>query len=198
MEEIIIATNNKHKVKELSEIFGKNIYLKTLKDVNFKGNIVENGKSFIENSLIKCKTVYKELQQPIIADDSGLCVEALNGGPGILSARYGGKGLTDVQRYQYLLDQINDNGNLNASFVCSLVLYINPNRTFIFQDETKGEIIFEPKGANGFGYDPIFYLPEYNKTMAELSSEEKNKISHRGKAAKLMKKILEFIDFSIK
>ena len=106
MKEIILATFNNNKKRELSNIFGNDIKLKTLTEVNFNEKIIEDRTSFIENALKKCLSVYKKIKEPVIADDSGLCVEALDGGPGIYSARYGGQRLNDVQRYQYLLDPI--------------------------------------------------------------------------------------------
>ena len=193
-KEIILSTFNNNKAKELSTIFGNNLQLVTLKQINFTEKIIENGKSFIENSIIKCESVYKRIKKPVMADDSGLCVASLGGGPGIYSARYGGDGLNDTQRYQYLLSQLKDASLLDASFVCALVLYINPNRVYIVQEEVCGIITFEPRGKNGFGYDPIFFLPEFGKTTAELSNNEKNKISHRGKAARMMKNIIEKIE----
>jgi len=194
MFEIILATYNNHKAKEFSEIFGNKIKIKTLKEINFNEKIIENGNSFIENSLIKCKTVYNKIKKPVIADDSGIAVNVLNGKPGIHSARYGNKKFTDEERYLYLLSKLKKADDLTAAFVCALTLYINPNRVYIIQEETRGLITFDPKGKNGFGYDPIFYLPEFSKTAAQLSNKEKNQISHRGKAAKRMKIIIENIN----
>jgi XTP/dITP diphosphohydrolase len=191
MKEIILATNNNNKKKEFASLLGSNIKLKTLKEINFNEKIIEDGKSFIENAIKKCETVYKKIKKPVIADDSGLCVEALNEAPGIYSARYGGQDLNDKQRYQYLLSQIKNIKNLSASFVCALVLYFNENRIYIIQEEVKGQITFTPRGNNGFGYDPVFYIPELKKTMAELSDNEKNKISHRGKASLILKNIID-------
>lgn len=197
MKEIILATFNKNKKRELSNLFGDNIILKTLNEINFNEEIIEDRTSFIENALKKCESVYNKIKKPVMADDSGLCVEALDGGPGIYSARYGGEGLNDKERYQYLLSMIKDMKNLNASFVCALVLYLNKNKIYIIQEEVKGQITFEPKGNNGFGYDPIFYIPELKKTMAELTENEKDQISHRGKAAKIMKGIMDKFDLSM-
>ncbi len=195
MQEIILATFNKNKKRELSNLLGNYIKLKTLDEVNFHKKIIENGNSFIENSIIKCESVFKVINKPIIADDSGITVDALNGAPGIYSARYGGQSLNDIERYQYLLKKLKNSNNLNASFVCALVLFINKNKMYIIQEEVKGIITFEPKGNNGFGYDPIFFIPGLNKTMAELSEKEKDEISHRGKAARIMKEVLKKIDF---
>ena len=197
MKEIILATFNKNKKRELSNLFGNDVIFKTLNEINFNEKIIEDKSSFIENALKKCESVYNITKKPVIADDSGLCVETLDGGPGIFSARYGGQELNDTERYQYLLSQIKDIKNLNASFVCALVLYVNKNKIYIIQEEVKGQITFDPKGNNGFGYDPIFYIPELKKTMAELSEKEKDQISHRGKAAKIMKNIIDKLDFSM-
>lgn len=194
MKEIILATFNTNKAREFQNIFGNSIKIKTLNDIKFKGKITENGKTFIENALIKCEKVFKKIKKPVIADDSGLCVKALNGAPGVFSARYGNKNFTDRQRYNYLLKKINKNDSLDTAFVCALVLYINPNNIYIVQEQVKGLITFEPKGNNGFGYDPVFFLPEFGKTMAELTNDEKNSISHRGKAVKMMKKIIDIIN----
>lgn len=193
LKEIVLATNNRHKLKELSDIFGKDIKLLSLNETGFNKDIIEDGNTFIENSIKKCRTVYDFVQNPVIADDSGLCVEALGNAPGIYSARYGGNTLNDKERYLYLLKNLKGEKNLNASFVCALVLMINPNRYYIVQEEKKGIITFEPKGENGFGYDPVFYLPEYKKTVAELQDSQKNRISHRGKACRMMKKIINEI-----
>jgi XTP/dITP diphosphohydrolase len=191
MKEIILATYNNHKTYELNTIFGNDVKLVTLKELDFNEEIIEDGKTFTENSMIKCKRIYEKYGKPVLADDSGLCVEALNGEPGIYSARFGGKNLSDQDRYLLLLKKLKGQKNLSASFVCALTLLINPNRFFVVQEEVKGEITLEPRGKNGFGYDPVFYLKEFDKTVAELIDSEKNSISHRGKAAKVMKNIIE-------
>ncbi|HOL57092.1 MAG TPA: RdgB/HAM1 family non-canonical purine NTP pyrophosphatase [Spirochaetota bacterium] len=189
---VVLATKNKHKLLEFKNIFKESLEILSLLDIGFNEEIEETGTTFIENSLIKCKKIYESVKMPVLADDSGLCVESLNYEPGVLSARFGGKNLTDKERYELLLTKLDRNRKHNASFVCALSLYINPNRIYVIQEEVKGEITFEPKGTNGFGYDPIFYLPELNKTMAELSAEEKNRISHRAKASYILNKILQF------
>ncbi len=193
LKQIVLATNNKHKLKEFSDIFVNSVNFLTLKEIGFNRDIIEDGNSFIENSIKKCKAVYDFVKSPVMADDSGLCVEALDYGPGIYSARYGGKGLSDKDRYMHLLENLKGKTNLNASFVCALVLMINPVRFYIVQEEKKGIITFNPKGGNGFGYDPVLDLPEFKKTVAELPDGQKHKISHRGKACKMMKKIINKI-----
>lgn len=184
INEIIVATGNTHKLKEFESIFGNGIKFFSLIDVCFTGEIIEDGSSFIENSIIKCNSIYKIYKKPVLADDSGLSVAQLNGEPGIYSARFGGSELNDRDRYELLLTKLDKTKDLSASFVCALTLYINPNKIYIIQEEIAGKITFTPRGTNGFGYDPIFYLKEFDKTMAELTEQEKNLISHRGKAGK--------------
>ena len=189
MNEIIVASNNNHKVEELKKIFS-NVKLYSLKNLGIKIEIEENGKSFIENSLIKCKTIFNLVGKPVIADDSGLAVDQLNGAPGIFSARYGKPEFDDKMRYEYLLSNIDFTKPTDASFVCALSLYVTNGRIFTVQEEVRGKIINHPIGENGFGYDPVFFIPELNKTYAQLTDDEKNKISHRGKASKVMSKII--------
>jgi len=192
LNKIVLATKNRHKLLEFRNIFPE-IEIVSLSDTNFNSEIKEDGNSFIENSLKKAKAIYEHIKLPVLADDSGICVETLNGEPGINSARFGGDNLTDKDRYTLLLSKLNKNIKNPASFVCALSLYINPNRIYVVQEEIRGEITFEPKGINGFGYDPIFYIPQFKKTMAELSEQQKNKISHRAKAALMLKKIFSYL-----
>ncbi len=191
---IVLATNNAHKLSEFKNIFKGLFEIVSLSEIGFKQDIKEDGLTFIENSLIKCKTIYESIKMPVLADDSGLCVETLNGEPGVMSARFGGKDLTDKDRYELLLTKLDKNIKNKASFVCALSLYINPNRIYVIQEEVAGEITFEPRGKNGFGYDPIFFLPYLGKTMAELSIEVKNRISHRAKACFVLKEIVKKIE----
>ncbi|MCH5149176.1 MAG: RdgB/HAM1 family non-canonical purine NTP pyrophosphatase [Spirochaetales bacterium] len=190
MDTIILATKNRHKTRELSEIFGGSILLKDLTSIDFNKEIIEDGNSFIENAIIKCRTVYETVGLPVLADDSGLCVEAMGGKPGIHTARYGGEGLTDVQRYELMLREMKGQTNRNAAYICALVLYISPTRFYIVQEDCRGTLLESPVGTGGFGYDPIFFTPVYGKGMAEISEEEKNAISHRGKAALAMKNLI--------
>jgi len=188
MEKIVVATHNEHKVKELQSIFG-HIELISLKTLGYSKEIIEDGNSFFENALIKAKTIYNEYGMAVLSDDSGLCIEALNGEPGIHSARFGGN-IPQSEKNELILKMVKDKKNRDASFLCSLVLYMNERRFYIIQEELKGEITKEAKGINGFGYDPIFFLPEYNKTLAELDESEKNLISHRKKASNAILKLL--------
>jgi XTP/dITP diphosphohydrolase len=164
MKEFVLCTFNTHKADEFRTIFGDSINIETLHDISFDGMIEENGTTFVANSMIKCQEVYQKLGKPVMADDSGLCVDALGGEPGIYSARYGREDFDDLQRNKYLLSQmVKGNDLLDASFVCALTLYINPNRIYVVQEELKGRITFTPSGNEGFGYDPIFFLSDFGK-----------------------------------
>jgi len=140
---VVLATKNKHKLLEFKNIFKESLEILSLLDIGFNEEIEETGTTFIENSLIKCKKIYESVKMPVLADDSGLCVESLNYEPGVLSARFGGKNLTDKERYELLLTKLDRNRKHNVSFVCALSLYINPNRIYVIQEEVKGEITFE-------------------------------------------------------
>lgn len=189
---IIIATQNPHKVEEIREIanlFGyKNFkFLPIDKSLNF--NPIENGETFEDNSLIKAQEANRLTGEYTLADDSGLCVEVLNGAPGMHSARYAN---TPQARIDKLLGAIKSEENRNAKFVCAMTL-INPNGEIEFtsKGECHGTIAKTQFGENGFGYDPIFIVGNTNKTMAEMSETEKNKISHRSLA---LKKVLAHLD----
>ena len=182
---VILGTNNLHKLQEFKEIFEENeinIELISLKDLNKKiEEPVEDGKTFYDNALIKAKHYYDFYKIPIITDDSGICCNALGGLPGIYSARYASNDGQNSDSYQNLLKLLEDlktYEDRSAYYECSLVFYDGEN---IIEGHGKfhGEIIDEEKGMNGFGYDPIFYLPEYGKTVSELDRDVKNKLSHR-------------------
>ncbi len=185
--ELVLASDNAHKSLEFSRLFpGFRILLPAQAGVDFYYE--ETGHSFLENSMGKARHLFNQIHRPVIADDSGLCVSALNGEPGLHSARYGAidgcNKLTPEQRIDYLLDRMAKYDNRESYFVCCMVLYREENRFFIAQETVHGELADRPSGSRGFGYDPIFYLPEYKKTIAELPDREKDKISHRGKAAR--------------
>lgn len=191
---IIIATQNPHKVEEIKEIanlYGYNNieFLPIDKSLNF--DPIEDGKTFEENSLIKAREANKLTGEYTLADDSGLCVEALNGEPGIHSARYAD---TPQARIDKLLDAIKTASKRNAKFVCAMTL-INPQGEIecLSKGECHGEISTNQSGINGFGYDPVFIVKGTDKTMAEMSEEEKNKISHRSLA---LQKILQQVKIS--
>lgn len=188
MKELILASNNAHKVEEIKNIL-EDYKILTLKDINFFDEIIEDGDTFEENALIKARTVAKYSGKASIADDSGLSVELLDGRPGVYSARYS-KEQTDEKNIEKVLQELNGNKS-KAKFV-SVIALVEPDGTELtFRGECYGEIIFEKKGTNGFGYDPIFYVPELNKTFAELTQEQKNAVSHRKESLEKFSKYLK-------
>ena len=190
--EIILATNNTHKLKEVREILSPHkITVYGLNDVNLKPKEVdENGKNYFENALIKAKSVQELTTMPIIADDSGLEIEAMNNEPGLKSARYaemhGGHG----KAIQVILDNLKNKPNRKARFVCDIVLLNMDDHPLLFEGIAPGSIAEAPFGEGGFDYDPIFLEDTIGKTYAEMSQEEKNKVSHRGRA---LKKLLTYL-----
>ena len=183
---IVFATANPHKLQEVNAICSNADVEFVLPNEGF--NPVENGSTFEENSLIKAKEAYRVSKTFCLADDSGLCVEALDGAPGLYSARYAG---TQDAKIEKLLKELDGVENRKAKFVCCMTL-LDENGEMIFQTigECKGSIVKERKGVNGFGYDPIFLVDGYTQTIAELSESEKNKISHRANA---LNKVMEFL-----
>lgn len=183
---IVFATSNPHKLHELNEICADSGIEFVLPSEGFAP--IENGSTFEENSLIKAKEAFRVSKTYSLADDSGLCVYALDGAPGLYSARYAG---TQDEKIEKLLGELKGFENRRAKFVCCVTL-LDDKGEMIFQTvgECHGSIVKERKGINGFGYDPIFKADNYDCTIAELSEEEKNKISHRGKA---LKNFLEFM-----
>ena len=188
---LVLASKNQKKLKEMDEILsalGIEVCLQS--DVGVDIDVEETGTTFEENSLLKAKAVMEASGLPAIADDSGLCVDALNGAPGVYSARYGGEGLDDVGRYRLLLE--NMRGMPRAAKFVSVIACCFPNGDVLTsRGECPGTIAFAPQGEGGFGYDPIFFIPPLKKTFAQLTAEEKNTISHRGKALKAFKTELE-------
>lgn len=186
---IIIATKNKGKVKEIWHFLKDlNINLLSLNDFENLPEIIEDGKNFKENSIKKAKIIAETFQKLTLADDSGLEVDFLNGNPGVYSSRYSGENATDKSNRDKLLSELAEIKDLNertARFVCHLVLW-DPQRGLLFETDRfcEGWIGFEETGSGGFGYDCIFIPKGFNKTMAQLSKDEKNEISHRGKALK--------------
>lgn len=193
METLVIATRNKGKYLEFKKMFGPTkCKIKSLLDFPYI-SICESGFTFDENALLKAKTVAKSTKLPALADDSGLEVSALNGKPGIHTARYAGDDATDQDNINKLLLAMKDipSDCRQARFVCSLALAFPNGQTFLEQGFLNGFITFEPRGSEGFGYDPIFYLPEFDRTLSEVPIEDKNRISHRAKALEKMKKYLD-------
>jgi XTP/dITP diphosphohydrolase len=189
---LLLATNNAHKKIELSGILVDHEIL-VPDDIGIDFDCEENGTSFLENSLLKAGSLYKLAHEPVIADDSGICVPALNGEPGIFSARYGsveGSNLEAEERNAYLLGKMRGVRDRRCFFVCCMTLMLDEYRIFSAQETLEGVLLETPRGKGGFGYDPIVYLESEGKTVAELDAEEKNRLSHRGKAAAALSRIL--------
>lgn len=194
METVIIASGNQGKLKEFQTLMsGLNVEVKSLKDYPHIGDIEENGQSFAENAYIKAKAVSEATGCLCIADDSGLEVDALGGAPGIYSARYAGEQKDDAANNQKLLEALKDvpDEERGAQFHCAIVAIAKDGRRYDAEGIVRGRILRAARGDNGFGYDPLFYVEEFGKTTAELSMEEKNKISHRGQAVRDIVAILE-------
>lgn len=191
-QKILFATKNMGKLKEVAQILGeKEFELFSLNDFNNVGEIIEDGDTFEENAIIKAKHVYDKFRIPVLADDSGLVVEQLNGEPGVYSARYAGENATDGENNKKLISKLLDLPQPHkAKFVCSAV-YFDGKKLVKSEGEIVGQIIDEPRGKNGFGYDPLFIPDGYDKTTAELELEAKNKISHRAKAFRSLFKMMK-------
>ena len=213
---IYLATNNKNKRKEMVELLaGHEIVIPADEGIEF--NPDETGTTFYENSLIKARALYDIVHYPVIADDSGICVDALGGSPGIYSSRYAGpqylhgkpdgSKISQEEQNLFLIQQTNDaiksgklpkmpylNGPRSCHYTCAMVLYCGGDRLFVAQETFEGtliEDINQQAGSGGFGYDPIVFLPQYGKTVAQITAEEKNAISHRGKAVRAIQRIIE-------
>ena len=183
---IYFASGNRHKRDELSRILvGHTVIMPADEGMYF--NPEETETTFAGNALIKAKALHLLVQKPVLADDSGLCVDALGGAPGILSARYGsenGINLDSGAKNELLLSKMEGITNRTCRFVCSMVLYLAPERFYLVQETLEGTLTSEICGSGGFGYDPIVFVPEYNMTVAEMCPAEKDRCSHRGKAAR--------------
>lgn len=216
---IYLASGNLNKKREMQEIFSEHTIV-IPKDEGIEFDPEETGTDFYQNSMIKAKALWDIVHCPVIADDSGISVNALNGVPGVWSSRYAGpdfhKGnpdgskISQEEQNKFLIQELNQaiekgvdstyfpNGERSAYYSCSMVLMINPTKFYIAQENFEGTLIEDVKdsrGQFGFGYDPIFFLPQFGKTAAEITPDEKNAISHRGKACAVIKKILENIKF---
>ena len=180
---LVLASKNQKKLVEMNEILSHlGIQVCSEAEAGVDVEVEETGATFEENSLLKARAVMEASGMPAIADDSGLCVDALNGAPGVYSARYGGEGLDDAGRYRLLLENMRGQTPRTAKFV-SVITCCFPNGDVLSaRGECPGTIAFAPMGEGGFGYDPVFFIPSLKKTFAQLSPEEKNAISHRGKA----------------
>ena len=202
MIKIAVASMNVHKVKELSQMINiDGIELVSLRELGFDGDIVEDGKTFEENALIKARFVCEKYGIPAIADDSGLCVDYLDGAPGIYSARYAstdGHNATDSENVEKLLCELEGvpAEKRTARFICAMALVLPDGRTKGVVGKCEGVITEKVHGNGGFGYDPVFYVEQFGKTFGETTENEKNTISHRCNAVKLIKKELSEI-FSV-
>ena len=180
---LVIATRNKGKTKEIKALLKDfPVNIKNLDDFGPIPHSEEDGDSFDENAYKKASFAARILGLPALADDSGLIVEALDGAPGIHSARYAGENATDEQRYLKLLEDMKGKSNRKAAFECVISIAAPTGPALTYEARCEGLITTEPAGSNGFGYDPVFFYPPYNKTFAQITGEEKNRISHRGKA----------------
>ena len=189
--DLIISSNNKNKINEIKKLLSSlDINVLSLSDINFNEEILETGSTFSQNSYIKAKTIFDKYHMPVIADDSGLEVEALGGKPGVYSHRYAGEDCNDTANNLKLIEELNGVLNRNANYTCD-ICYINKDGQVKHSTgKCYGLICNNPKGENGFGYDPYFYIESLGKTMAELDMDEKNKISHRAKALNQLKELI--------
>ena len=192
--ELLIASNNPNKIRELKEILGDRFETFSLKEKGIVSDPEETGKTFEENSEIKARFALEKSGLATLADDSGLAVDALNGEPGVFSARYSGEDATTEKNNALLLKNMENITDRRAKFVCVITLLFPDGRKIQAKGECHGEILTSPRGTNGFGYDPLFYVPEYKKTFAELTAEEKNAISHRAVALRTFEERLKNID----
>lgn len=194
MQKLVIASNNSGKLREIGQLL-KPLGIEVLPQAAF--NVAESEEpysTFIENALVKARHASRCTGLPALADDSGICVNALDGNPGILSARYAGEPRSDERNNQKLVDVLADQADRKAHYYCVIVLlrHSDDPQPLIADGSWQGEIVLRPRGAGGFGYDPYFFLPDLGKTAAELPAEQKNLISHRGKAlARLVERISE-------
>ena len=191
---LIFATHNQHKLQEIKLLLPKSIELVSLSDLNITKDIPETGDTLQDNALIKAKYIYKRFGLDCFADDSGLEVETLNGAPGVYSARYAGLQRSDADNNQKLLTELKDKPNRNAQFKTVISLYFNGDIHF-FDGIIQGAIQSDMQGTQGFGYDPLFKPKGYDKTFAQMSTDEKSKISHRGLA---VNKLVDFLSTNIK
>lgn len=192
IKKIIFASNNKGKIRELKDILSSlGIEVVSQREAGFDIEADETGTTFAENSAIKAKAIYELAKIPVLADDSGLCVDALDGQPGVYSHRFAGENATDEEKCRYILEKLENvsDEKRTARFICDMCFIDENGREYHAEGKCEGKIGREEKGNNGFGYDPIFVVG--NRTLAELEETEKNQISHRAEALKKMKEILK-------
>lgn len=194
MKKIIFATGNENKMKEIRQIMGDmDVEILSMKEAGISADIVENGNTFEENAIIKAKAIAKLTNEIVLADDSGLEIDYINKEPGIYSARYMGEDTSYHIKNQNLIERLKDakEEERTARFVCAIAAAFPNGEVITTIGTIEGMIAHEEKGKNGFGYDPIFYVPEFGCTTAELSEEAKNRVSHRGNALQAMKEKLK-------
>lgn len=189
--ELIFATANKHKLSEAQAILGNGFSLVVPSELGLTGDIPETAETLKENAIMKAKFLWDKFGRPCFADDTGLEVDFLNGRPGVYSARYAGIEADPVKNMQKLLKELNGANCRKARFVTVVALILDENRIILFEGALEGSILEASSGCGGFGYDPLFMPENYSKTLAELSAEEKNRISHRGIA---MRKLSDFLN----
>ena len=188
----VLATHNPGKLKEMGDILARfGVEVVSPKDLGITVDVEETGATFAENAMLKAKAICAAAKLPAIADDSGLCVDALNGGPGVYSARYGGEGLDDNGRYMLLLNSMRGQPTRAAHFACAIACVFPNGDELTAEGRCDGTIAFAPMGEGGFGYDPVFFVPELKKTFGQLTAEEKSAISHRGRALAVFVEKLE-------
>ncbi|MGN0133004.1 MAG: XTP/dITP diphosphatase [Lachnospiraceae bacterium] len=194
MTEIIFATGNAGKAREVAMMFADmDVCVKTLKEADIHAEIIEDGKTFMENAVIKAKTIAKYTDKIVLADDSGLVIDYLNGEPGIYSARYMGENTSYDIKNANLLERMENvpEQQRSARFVCAMAAVMPDGEVIETEGVMEGMIGYKIAGENGFGYDPIFYLPEFGASSAEITPEQKNAVSHRGKALRMMQRELK-------
>ena len=185
---LVIATGNPGKTAEIRDMLeGFPVNIKNLRDFGPIPPVEEDGETFDDNAYKKASFISKVLGLPALADDSGLVVEALGGAPGVYSARYAGENATDRQRCTKLLEEMKGMANRRAAFECVISIAVPPGAALTYEGRCEGIIAEKPAGENGFGYDPVFYYPPLKKTFAEITREEKSRVSHRGKALRELK-----------
>jgi XTP/dITP diphosphohydrolase len=191
-EKFVLATHNPGKLKEMAEILKKfHVEVVMPSDLGLDIDVEETGTTFAENAMLKAKAICAASGLPAIADDSGLCVDALNGAPGVYSARYARAGLDDTGRYRLLLSNLRGSTTRAAHFASAIACAFPNGDELTAEGRCDGAIAFAPMGEGGFGYDPVFLVPELRKTFAQMTAEEKNSISHRGRAMEKFAEKLE-------
>lgn len=199
MKDIVIASNNANKIKEIKQLIGEyfdKIY--SLDELSIDIEIEENGQTFYDNALIKAKTIASLTNMIVLADDSGLMVDALGGRPGVYSARYAGDSCDDKNNIALLLKELDQKTCRKAKFVCCIVVYLPDGTIIVSEGITEGEITKQELGTNGFGYDPVFFSYDLKKSFGQVTDQEKNRISHRSRALQGIKKKLSSLDLSYK